>query len=313
MGSDKLGSATGTRFILAASDANGAWQRHGVGGCRSLQIHPCWLEYGFVAESVICPMLLLCDIRYSNRMKKRGQLALPLPRRGGRRQGAGRPRTRPHPGLNGPGVPHLRRQNFSRPTPVHVTLRVGPGVGHLRGQRQVQALLGAFRAARERFGVRIIHYSIQGNHLHLIVEADDVASLAHAMQGLCIRLAKRLNALVARRGDVFADRYHSHVLGSRREVANAVRYVVGNYRHHAREQLPRDWRDALSSARFLRNAPGEYSPVTTARTWLLRVGWRDGGCESVTVTGKERPRLGVVHDLRRSPRPAARKTKRSRT
>jgi REP element-mobilizing transposase RayT len=158
--------------------------------------------------------------------------------------------------------------------PVHVTLRVQSGVRHLRGQRAVRTLLGAFRDARERLGVRIVHYSIQGNHLHLIVEADDVQSLARAMQGLCSRMARRLNALAARRGSVFADRYHSHVLESPREVANAVKYVVGNYRHHAREQLPAHWEDAFSSARFLRVSPQDESPVTRPRTWLLTVGWR---------------------------------------
>ena len=85
---------------------------------------------------------------------------------------------------------------------------------------------------RERLGLRIVNCSIQGNHLHLIVEAEDAAALSRAMQAFCIRLAKRLNALA-----------------SRRQVANAVRYVLRNYRHHARESLPSGWEDALSSAR----------------------------------------------------------------
>jgi putative transposase len=171
-------------------------------------------------------------------------------------------------------VPHLTRQAFSRATPVHITLRVQPGIGHLRSQRSARALLNAFHKARVRFGVRIIHYSIQGNHLHLVVEADSAESLSRAMQALCIRLAKRLNALASRRGAVFADRYHSHVLATPREVANAVKYVIGNYRHHAREYLSAHWEDALSSARFLRTEPGRDAPVAEPRTWLLRVGWR---------------------------------------
>jgi hypothetical protein len=94
------------------------------------------------------------------------------------------------------------------------------------------------------------------------------------MQGLAIRIAKRLNALAGRRGGVFADRYHAHVLATRREVAHAVCYVVRNYHHHAREHLPARWDDPWSSARFLREAPGEDAPVAPPRTWLLRVGWR---------------------------------------
>src|SRR5207248_2803658 len=110
------------------------------------------------------------------------------------------------------------------------------------------------------------------NHLHLIVEADGAEALSRAMQGLAIRMAKRLNAVHGRHGDVFADRYHSRVLSSRRQVANAVRYVLGNYRHHAREYLPPRWEDPLSSARFLRAQPGEAAIVAGPRTWLLRIG-----------------------------------------
>jgi REP element-mobilizing transposase RayT len=153
---------------------------------------------------------------------------------------------------------------------VHVTLKAQPGVGYLRAYSRAQLLEAAFRDARERFGVRIIHYSIQGNHLHLIVEAESALALARGMQGLGIRIAKRLNALSGRRGGVFVDRYHSHALRSRREVANAVRYVLGNYRKHSREYLPPHWHDTLSSTRFLRQTPGEDAPVVAPRTWLLR-------------------------------------------
>lgn len=207
-------------------------------------------------------------------MRSTSQRKLPLHVRGGRRKGAGRPRTRPHPGLDGPGVPHLPRVPFASRHPVHVTLRLQPGLGYLRAPRRARLLERAFRAARERFGMRIIHYAILGAHLHLIVEAEGVDALARAMQGLAIRIAKGLNGLAARKGAVFADRYHSRALISRREAANAVRYVVRNYHHQARESLPPRWEDPLSSARFLRETPGEDAPVTVPRTWLLRAGWR---------------------------------------
>jgi putative transposase len=171
-------------------------------------------------------------------------------------------------------VPHLKRAPFPSRHPVHVTLRVQPGVGYLRAGRRAKTLQASFHAARERFGMRIAHYSIQGNHLHLIVESEGAPSLSRAMQGLCIRLAKRLNALATRKGAVFADRYHAQVLSSRRQVANAVRYVLRNYRHHAREWLPSGWRDPLSSAAFVAVTPPDDAPVAAPRTWLLRIGWK---------------------------------------
>jgi REP element-mobilizing transposase RayT len=193
------------------------------------------------------------------------QLELPLPKWGGRREGAGRPRTRAHPGLVGPGVPHLRRADLSRHNPVHVTQRVQPGVGYLRGQLRAAIIKDALRSVWGR--IRVVHYSIQGNHLHLIVEVESAEDLSRGMQALAIRIAKRLNALAGRKGGVFVDRYHAHALATRREVAHAVRYVLGNYRHHAREFLPPRWRDPLSSE-------SADAPVAAPRTWLLRVGWR---------------------------------------
>ena len=197
------------------------------------------------------------------------QLQLALPQWGGRRKGAGRPRTRSHPGLDRPGVPHQTRAELSPHHPVHVTQRVQPGVGYLRGYRRAKVIEQALRKAHLRSGMRVVHYSIQGNHLHLIVEAEDAGALSRGMQALAIRIARRLNALASRRGAVFVDRYHAHALSSRREVANAVRYVLGNYRHHAREHLPPHFRDPLSSAVARPDAP-----VAPPRTWLLRIGWK---------------------------------------
>ena len=202
------------------------------------------------------------------------QLQFDLPQWGGRRAGAGRPRTRRHPGLDRAGVPHLARPDLSRHHPVHVTQKVQPGVGYLRGHRRAQIILSALRQVRLRFGMRVVHYSIQGNHLHLIVEAEGAGSLSRGMQALAIRIARRLNALAGRSGGVFADRYHAHPLSTRRAVANAVRYVLGNFRHHTLERLPSGWRDPLSSAACVAAAPGDAAPVAAPRTWLLRIGWR---------------------------------------
>ena len=203
---------------------------------------------------------------------KKGESQLRFPRilRRRRRHQGGRP-----PNGARAGVSHLRREELSRHHAVHVTLRTVAGVAGMRRQRVVSSLEEAFRLARIRFGMRIVHYSVQGNHLHLIVEADDRASLARAMQGLAIRVAKTLNRLFARVGQVWADRYHAHVLRTRREATNALRYVLGNFAHHAREwgDRPARFADAFSSVRFLGLA-GADAPVAAPRTWLLRVGWR---------------------------------------
>jgi putative transposase len=189
-----------------------------------------------------------------------------FPKRGGKRRGAGRPRIHDRPGLVGPGVPHTAREAFTSRRAVHVTQRLRPDAGYLRKQGPAQVLLNAFNEAAERGGIRIAHYSIQGNHLHLVVEAENAQALARGIQGLSIRIARRLNRRSGRRGPVFADRYHSHVLGTRREVANAIRYVTGNYRHHAREHLPPGFHDPLATRPL--------HPLVQPKLWLLSIGWQ---------------------------------------
>jgi REP-associated tyrosine transposase len=199
-------------------------------------------------------------------VKKQRQLVLPFPTRGGKRSNAGRPRIHERPGVVGREVPHLRRKAFASRRAVHVTQRLRPALGYLRKDGPAKVLIKAFRDAAERGGMRIAHYSVQGNHLHLVVEADNGVALSRGMQGLAVRIARRLNARLGRHGTVFADRYHSHVLESRREVANAVRYVVGNHRHHTREHLPARYRDPLATT--------AQRPLAVPKLWLLRIGWQ---------------------------------------
>ena len=193
------------------------------------------------------------------------QLALNLPRRGGKRDGAGR-----KPKGDQAGVPHVRRPDFKTYRPVHVTLRLLAGVGFLRGYSRKRAIEDALRAAKERFGMRIVHYSFQGMHIHLIVETDKPASLSRAIQGLTIRIARALNRLARRTGKVFADRFHAHVLRALREVKNAVNYVLENFRHHLREDVAPVGVDPCSSAGWQSTKVADTPPYSPARTWLLR-------------------------------------------
>jgi REP element-mobilizing transposase RayT len=162
-------------------------------------------------------------------------------------------------------VPHLVREDFAARHPVHVTLRLQPDVGYLRAPQRAKIVREALAGAR---GLRVIHYSIQGSHLHLIVEAADAHALSRGMQGLATSLARRLNAAASRSGPVFVDRYHARALTTPTEVASAIRYVVGNYRRHARESLNRDWTDPYATSID--------RPLSEPETWLLRVGWRKG-------------------------------------
>jgi REP element-mobilizing transposase RayT len=192
-----------------------------------------------------------------------------LPTWGGKRAGAGR-----KPGGARAGVAHRSRGAWTRPMPLHVTLRMAPHVYNLRSRRSFRVIAAALRGGADRFDVRIVQFSVQGNHIHLVVEAPDRRALARAIQGLSIRIAKGLNRMMVRKGRVMDDRYHARVLRTPTEVRRAIHYVVENARKHAAQRgeiYAPGFVDPYSSA----GAPDLGLPA--AQTWLLREGWTRAG------------------------------------
>ena len=171
--------------------------------------------------------------------------------------------------------------------PVHITLRVLPHVWNLRTGRCARAIGKACLGGRERFGFRLVHLSVQGNHLHLLAEVGDGHALRRGMQGLSIRIARALNRVMGRKGKVFAGRFHARPVASPRQVRGALRYVLCNARKHAVERgvaLPAAGIDRFSSARYFdgfRDRPPdplpERAPVVAPKLWLVTTGWRRFG------------------------------------
>jgi REP element-mobilizing transposase RayT len=167
-----------------------------------------------------------------------------------------------------------------------VTVRVADGIANLRLRCVFELLWSSFQHARERLGGRLIHYSVQTNHLHLIVEAEDEQALALFMAGLKIRIARALNRTLGRRGRVFAERYHARVLRSPTETRRALCYVLNNDLRHGRGRGAAAF-DHCSSAVYFdgwRDGPvrwpkeyGGLPPCVAARAWVLTTGWRSRG------------------------------------
>lgn len=172
--------------------------------------------------------------------------------------------------------------------PCHLTLKVRGEIPSLRSVRLVRELERSFAAACERGRFRLVHYSVQSDHLHAIVEVASSRDLASGMKSIAARLARAVNRVFARRGPVLADRYHLHVLRTPREVRNAIAYVLLNARRHLAKRGRRPPRsaaiDPASSGRWFdgwRNVRAlglsAATPVAKARTWLLAIGWRRQG------------------------------------
>ena len=195
----------------------------------------------------------------------RGQLGFRYKqdRRGGVREGAGRP-----PKGERAGVVHAARPRFDRRMPVHVTVRMAEWVWNLRSGRAMAVLRRALVQSADRFGARVVQFAVLGNHMHLLLEADCTAALVRGMRGLSIRIAKGLNRLMFRNGRVLGDRYHARVLRTPTEVRRAIHYIRHNHRRHMAElgqRLPATWIDPYSS-----DCPTVGIVLRPARTWLVQ-------------------------------------------
>src|SRR5262245_17729810 len=119
-------------------------------------------------------------------IKRDAQLSISFPRKGGKRiflhggarEGAGRPR---NPGRK--LMSHTTRVAYRAGSPCHVTLRVVSAVGNLRNKKRFVRIRAALAKAKERLDMRIVHFSVLHDHIHLIVEARKQPILSRGMQG----------------------------------------------------------------------------------------------------------------------------------
>ncbi len=220
------------------------------------------------------------------------------------------------------GAPHTKRPELKRRYPVHVVLRVVKEIGSLRKRHMYKALREATITValrelndNENGAFRIVHISIQRDHVHLLVEADHKMALSRGMQSFQISAAKHLNRAVSvkavraelrrtptyraamtnrRRGTVFPDRFHQEIITSPKQARRALGYVLNNWRKHREDahDAARRWRiDPYSTGVQFdgwkeREHALVYMPyretylplvVYLPKTWLLYEGWRKHG------------------------------------
>ena len=193
---------------------------------------------------------------------------------------------------------------MSRRIPAHVTLKIRAGIPSLRSVRFVREAERSFRVSCDRGDFRLVHYTLQHNHAHLIVEATDACALARGMKAIGSRLARAVNRVFGRRGPVLLERFHLRVLRTPLEVRRALAYVLLNARRHAERVKYTLGVDPGSSGRWFdgwtrlpssqRPGAASVAAVAAARTWLLRVGWRKHGL----IDPNERPGPGGSNDQR---------------
>jgi putative transposase len=197
--------------------------------------------------------------------------------RGGFREGAGRKKAARAARTS---TPHRRRPSLSRHVPVHITLRAAKALPSFRKQVVAQAIghvIRTMRAVRDDF--RIVEFSIQSNHVHLVVEADDDKALSSAIRSFEARVSKVLNhhVLGRKRGKVWGDRYYRVDLKSPKQARHALAYVLQNGAHHG--VVPAGVKDPISSARWSTRyvtrpeLPLETSLTSPSLTYMLNKLW----------------------------------------
>jgi REP element-mobilizing transposase RayT len=231
----------------------------------------------------------------STKRERKRHIQQELFRRGGKRRGAGR-----KPKGDRAGAPHKGRPAIKPQYALHIVMRVVAAVGNMRRRAMYKAMRDAsiFAAVRARF--RIVHISIQRNHVHMLVEANTKLALARGMQGFQISAARNINTVLGvdkfrrRRGPVFADRYHLEVITSPTRARHALSYVLNNWRRHREDQegpastwlvdpfssgisFP-DWKE-LDGHDVMWPIRAAYDPLLVRRpqSWLLREGWKRVG------------------------------------
>ncbi len=166
---------------------------------------------------------------------------------------------------------------------LHLTLKLRRGLQSLRRGKTFEAITRSFHKYSLREGFRLVQFSVQHDHLHLIAEADSKSGLTQAMQRLMVSLARQLNFVWLKvtgkwTGRVFKERYHQHVIRNPKEVRAALLYVLRNALKHG--EIRAGEQDRYSSARYFDGfckgrpqAPPE-NLIAEASAWLLTTGWR---------------------------------------
>jgi REP element-mobilizing transposase RayT len=212
-----------------------------------------------------------------------GQVELVFNKRGGRREGAGRKRR------GRKRVSHASRPDFPSRFPTHITMRFLDGLPTMRRRKAFKVIRATmFKVMEKHAEFRIVHLTIQGNHVHMVCEASGKTALARGVQGFKISAGKCLNKMLGREGKLWADRYHSELLTTPTQVRNAICYVLNNWRRHGVDRGATVRVDHFSTGYFfhgwkergpIEHVPDGYEllPSARPRTWLLKDGWKRGG------------------------------------
>lgn len=131
------------------------------------------------------------------------------------------------PAKNDAGIRHTKRPDLTRPSSLHLTVKIEKSKANLKNKNVLAILKKAIFNAR-RQGLKVIHYSLEYDHIHLIIEADNNRTLGKGMQAFGVTLAKAINRMRKVKGQVYKHRYHFRQITSSRQLKNVMTYIFNN-------------------------------------------------------------------------------------
>lgn len=143
-------------------------------------------------------------------------------------KGAGRP------AIHDRGVRHIARDKVTRNTSLHLTIKIERVKAGLKNKDVVKQLHESIKKAR-KMGLRVIHYTLEFDHLHLLVETDNNDQLSKGMQSFGISFSKGINKIKQEAGKVYKTRYHFRKLKTPKEIKNVIHYILGNSIKHSKK------------------------------------------------------------------------------
>lgn len=201
---------------------------------------------------------------------------------GGKRKGAGR--------KNRSGtLNHLKRQRVNPKAPIHVTMKLREGLPNIQCPEMHEKFKSGLRKAKA-LGLRVIHYTVERNHIHMMIECSNNSSLSRGMKSLGASFGRAIRAFAGGKGPVFKERFHMRVVKTPMEVRNVIAYVLTNTsKHHKMAPGPTPYSSGMYFSewkKLLGRRAGpvlrEFVPITTdlpeflcePKSWLAREGWR---------------------------------------
>ena len=152
-------------------------------------------------------------------MKRGKQLTFINPKRAGRKA------------IHAPSIRHRKRAEIKKPSSLHLTIKIAKNKAGVKNKQILKVLKRAILKGRSA-GIRIIHFTLEYDHIHLLVEADCKIKLGRGMMRFGVTLAKGINHYRRDQGQVYKHRYHQRFITSRRDLKNVMNYIFHNGLKH---------------------------------------------------------------------------------